>query len=54
MFRRDLSHPYPGLKSKPSKKAAWSRQEAQFHDGFFLDIHFSPEDRDDTFLRNIG
>jgi hypothetical protein len=45
-----MSSPSSGLKSKPSKRWAWSRQHRLLHAGLL----FNPEDRGDMFLWNIG
>jgi hypothetical protein len=49
IFRRNPSPPSSGLKNKPRKQTCRLN-----HDGFLLGLLFSPEDRSDIFLRNVG
>jgi hypothetical protein len=59
MFRRNLSSTFLRLKSKLSKKRAWSKSEANFacclfHADLLLDLPFNSEDRGNVFYLDVS
>jgi hypothetical protein len=52
MFRKNMSLQSSGLKSKPNEKPVMAC--CLFHAGFMHGFLFSPEDRGNIFLGNVG
>jgi hypothetical protein len=55
MFRRNMSPPSSGFKSKQSRKSAWSGWPADaLVSGFLLGLLIGPENGGNLFIRNGG